>query len=377
MSARPIKVLVVDDSLFMRAAIKKLLDSRPEFHVIDLARDGAEGVEKVCSLRPDVVTMDFNMPRKNGVEAVQEIMERCPTPVLMFSAHTRQGARETFDALHAGAFDFVTKPAGEVSAQLDDIADELCRKLGAAARSTPKPRGTTRSSLRSTRTVPAPSLRSSRTMKAVSPRRTTGSMAAVAPPRTTRSMAAVSANPRIVFVGISTGGPVALSKVIPLLPASIRVGIVIVQHMPATFTGALAERLNNESALEVREAKDGDVPCPGLVLIAPGGKHASVDANGLICLTDEPPVHGCRPAADVTMKAAATVYGRRAIGLIMTGMGKDGAEGLLAIKRAGGKTLAQDKESSVIFGMPKAALELDAVDEVVTLSGLAAKLQLL
>ncbi len=353
MTAQTIKVLVVDDSLFMRAAIKSLLDSRPEFYVVDMAKDGKEAVDKVLSLRPDVVTMDFNMPRKNGVEAIVAIMEQCPTPVLMFSAHTRQGAKETFDALHAGAFDFVTKPAGEVSAQLDGIADELCSKLAAAARSTPrtKPRTPTRTSLRTTRPMSVPTLRSSRTMAAVNP------------------------NPRIVFIAISTGGPVALSRVIPQLPASLRVGIVIVQHMPPTFTGALAERLNAESPLQVREAANGDMPCPGLVLVAPGGQHVEFDSSGAIKLVAGPLVHGCRPAADVTMKSAARVYGRRAIGLIMTGMGKDGAEGLLAIKQAGGKTLAQDKASSVIFGMPKAALELDAVDEIVALDDVATKLQ--
>ncbi len=212
---------------------------------------------------------------------------------------------------------------------------------------------------------------------AVSPKRTTSRMGAASASRTSRNMTAVSANPRVVVIGISTGGPVALSKLIPLLPASIRVGIVVVQHMPATFTGALAERLNAESALEVREAVDGDVPCPGLVLIAPGGRHSSIDSQGIIRLTNAPPVHGCRPAADITMKSAAQAYGRRAIGLVMTGMGKDGAAGLLAIRQAGGKTLVQDKESSVIFGMPKAALELDAVDEIVALAGLPAKLSLL
>jgi two-component system chemotaxis response regulator CheB len=187
-------------------------------------------------------------------------------------------------------------------------------------------------------------------------------------------MGAVNPNPKVIFIAISTGGPVALSQVIPQLPASLRAGVVIVQHMPATFTGALADRLNSQSQLLVREAIDGDIPCPGVVLIAPGGKHLKVDLNGTLRLVDGPPLHGCKPAADLTMKGAAAAYGRRAVGLVMTGMGKDGAEGLRAIKRAGGKTLAQDKESSLIFGMPKAALELEAVDEVVALESIAAKL---
>ncbi len=351
MSTGPLKILVVDDSLYMRSAIKKLLDSRSEFQVIDLAKDGKEAVEKVIALKPDVVTMDFNMPRMNGVEAVRAIMEQRPTPVLMFSAHTRQGARETFDALHAGAIDFVTKPAGEVSSQLDGIADELCRKLVAASRTRLAPVPTARApSLRTTRTMTVPSVRRSQAMSAANP------------------------NPKIIFIAISTGGPVALSRVIPQLPATLRAGVVIIQHMPATFTGALADRLNSESQLQVREAVDGDIPCPGLVLVAPGGKHLKVDLDGTLRLADGPLVHGCKPAADLTMKSAAAAYGRHAVGLVMTGMGKDGAEGLRTIKQAGGKTFAQDKESSLIFGMPKAALELEAVDEVVALDSIAAKL---
>lgn len=356
MSSGPLNVLVVDDSLFMRAAIKKLLDERPEFHVVGVAKDGRDAVKKVLALKPDVVTMDFNMPQMNGVEAVRAIMEQRPTPVLMFSAHTRQGAKETFDALHAGAIDFVTKPAGEVSSQLDGIADELCRKLVAASRSriprVPSGRSTTARapSLRTSRTIAVPSLRRSQAMGAVNP------------------------NPRVIFIAVSTGGPVALSRVIPQLPASLRSGVVIVQHMPATFTGALADRLNSESHLQVREARDGDIPHPGLVLLAPGGKHLKVELNGTLRLADGPAVHGCKPAADFTMMGAAAAYGRRAVGLVMTGMGKDGAQGLQAIKQAGGKTLAQDKESSLIFGMPKAALDLDAVDEVVALDNIAVKL---
>jgi two-component system, chemotaxis family, protein-glutamate methylesterase/glutaminase len=358
-----INILVVDDSLFMRAAIKKLLDARPEFHVIDMARDGQEGIEKALALHPDVITMDFNMPRMNGVQAVREIMRQCPTPVLMFSAHTRKGAKETFDALHAGAFDFVTKPAGEVSAHLDGIADELCRKLSAAARSRP---GTPAQSR-------PPGLRTSRTMSAVSPRARTTETMAVPSLRASRSQS-TSILPRVVVVGISTGGPVALSRVIPLLPASLRVAVIVVQHMPAAFTAILAERLSSESQVEVREAQDGDRPRAGTVLIAPGGKHLSVDSSGILRLTDGPLVHGCRPAADVTMKSAAAAYGRRAIGVVMTGMGKDAAEGLAAIKAASGKTFAQDKDSCVIFGMPKAAIDLGVVDEIIALDDIASKL---
>lgn len=344
---KKIKVLVVDDSLFMRAAIKKLLDSQGDFDVIGMARDGQEAVSKVAELSPDVVTMDFNMPRMNGVESVQRIMATKPTPVLMFSAHTRQGATETFRALRAGAVDFVTKPAGEVSAQLDDIADELCNKLRMAAKSRPRP------SSDPTTPEPKQSLRALRPM--------------TLPPGGTR----------IIFIGISTGGPVALSRVIPRLPASLRSAIVVVQHMPPAFTATLAERLDKESTVTVVEAKDGDRPLPGVVYLAPGGKHLEIDVKGRLRLTDGALVHGCRPAADVTMKSAAPVYGRRAVGVVMTGMGKDGAAGLAAIKANSGKTFAQDKESCVIYGMPKAAMDLGVVDEVIALDDIATKLQAL
>ncbi len=379
MESSKIRVLIVDDSLFMRAAIKKLLDSRPEFQVIELAKDGQEGVDKVLELSPDVVTMDFNMPRMNGVQAVREIMRKRPTPVLMFSAHTRQGAKETLEALHAGAVDFVTKPAGEVSAHLDGIADELCSKLLAAARSRP----------RSAQMVATSSLRTSRTMQAqeqTPPPSASGSFRNII-----TQTSAAGGLPRVVVIGISTGGPVALSRVIPNLPKTLRVAVLIVQHMPEAFTAMLAERLSSESQVEVREACDGDRPKAGTVLIAPGGMHLKVDPSGVLRLSDGPLVHGCRPAADVTMSSAAAAYGRRTIGVVMTGMGKDGAQGLVAIKAAGGKTFdgaqglvaikaaggktfAQDRDSCVIFGMPKAAIDSGAVDEVVALDDLATKL---
>ncbi|MCB9559069.1 MAG: chemotaxis response regulator protein-glutamate methylesterase [Kofleriaceae bacterium] len=330
----------------MRAAIAKTLAAGP-FEVVGQARNGREAVDQVVALGPDVVTMDFNMPEMNGAEAVRAIMQRRPTPVLMFSAHTRQGARETFEALAAGAVDFVTKPAGEVSADLSKIAVELTRKLTIAAASRP-------------RAAAAP---------AASARR--ASLAGIG------STTMPGGLPRLCVIAVSTGGPAALSELVPALPGDSRFAVVIVQHMPAHFTAALAERLDAISQLTVREAAAGDRPTPGLALIAPGDRHVEFDERGAVVLTDGELVHGCRPAADVTMISAARVYGRRAIGVVMTGMGKDGAAGALAIKRADGKTLAQDQQSSVIFGMPKAAIEAGAIDEVAPLDELAARLRFL
>lgn len=341
MREQPLRVLVVDDSMFMRAAIEKTLSGLGGFAVVGSARSGPEAVEQVRALAPDVVTMDYNMPGMNGAETVRAIMQARPTPVIMFSAHTRQGARETFEALAAGAVDFCTKPRGEVSVDLSAIAAELAAKLRGAASSRPRALAPLRSSA------------------SAHPRRIT------LPPT----------GPRLVVIGISTGGPAALSRVIPGFPESTRFGTVVVQHMPAQFTRALAERLDALSAVTVREAEPGDLPAPGVVLIAPGDRHLGFDARGCVTLSDDPPVNGCRPSVDVTMQSAAAVYGRRTIGVIMTGMGKDGAAGMVAIKQAEGRTLAQDRETSVIHGMPRAAVEAGAVDHVVALDDIARRLR--
>lgn len=335
-----IRVLVVDDSLFMRAAIAKTLASGP-FEVVGQAKDGADALAQVGRLQPDVLTMDFNMPGMNGAETVRALMQQRPTPVVMFSAHTKQGAKETFDALAAGAVDFVTKPAGEVSVDLSKIADELTRKVLAAASARPR--------------------------AAAPPPRPSGQISAGGIPRSTLS----GGLPRLCVIAVSTGGPAALSEVIPALPAELRLAIVVVQHMPAGFTSALAERLNAASRVSVREAQPGDRPLAGAVLIAPGDRHLEFDDRGMVVLTDGPLVNGCRPAADVTMLSAVKVYGRRTLGVVMTGMGKDGAAGVVAIKRVEGKTCAQDQHSSVIYGMPKAAVDTGAIDEVVPLADLA------
>ncbi|MBA3452954.1 MAG: chemotaxis response regulator protein-glutamate methylesterase [Deltaproteobacteria bacterium] len=350
-AGRRLRVLIVDDSLFMRAAIAKTLASGP-FEVVGQAKDGKEALALITQLKPDVITMDFNMPGMNGAETVRAVMQQQPTPVVMFSAHTKQGAKETFDALAAGAVDFVTKPAGEVSTDLSKIAEELARKLLAASHARP-------------RAAPA----------AEPPTRASGQFLAA------RTMPGLGvgvggtplpgATPRLCVIGISTGGPAALSEVIPALPSDLKLAIVVVQHMPAGFTQAFAERLDSLSKVSVREAQHGDKPLAGSVLIAPGDKHLEFDERGHVTLTDGPMVNGCRPAADVTMTSAAKVYGRRAIAVVMTGMGKDGAAGALAIKRADGKTMAQDQTTSVIYGMPKAAVDAGAINEVAALGDIA------
>ena len=341
---RRIRVLIVDDSLFMRAAIAKTL-SGPQFEIVGQAKSGDDALAQVAKLLPDVITMDFNMPGMNGADTVRALMQQRPTPVVMFSAHTKQGAKQTFDALAAGAVEFVTKPAGEISVDLSKISEELTRKVIAAAASRPRP----------TTSPPVPRQRgaAARAMSSTLP----GGL------------------PRLCVIAVSTGGPAALGEVIPALPGDLRIAIVVVQHMPAGFTAALAERLDSASEVSVCEAADGMRPLAGTVLIAPGDRHVEFDDRGMVVLGDGPQVNGCRPAADVTMQSAAKVYGRRSLGVVMTGMGKDGAAGALAIKRVEGRTLAQDKESSVIYGMPKAAIDAGAIDEVAALSDIAAWLR--
>lgn len=346
---RKIRVLIVDDSLFMRAAITRALAGGP-FEVVGQAKDGNDALAQIQKLSPDVVTMDFNMPGMTGAEAVRQVMQQHPTPVVMFSAHTRQGAKETFDALAAGAVDFLPKPDGEVSVDLTKIADELVRKLVAAAQARPR-----------AASPPAP------------PRPSSSSSALRL--TTAAAVSSPGALPRLCVIGISTGGPAALSEILPVLPPDLRVALVIVQHMPAGFTGPLAERLDAASHVSVSEARTGDRPLPGSVLIAPGDRHLEFDDRGAVSLTDGPQVNGCRPAADVTMISAARVYGRRALAVVMTGMGRDGADGALAIKRAHGKTLAQDQATSVIYGMPRAAIDAGAIDEVAALGDIAAWLR--
>ncbi len=335
------RVLIVDDSLFMRAAIAKTLVTAG-FEVVGQAKDGPDAVVQAARLAPDVITMDFNMPGMTGADAVRAIMAARPTPVVMFSAHTRQGARETFDALAAGAVDFVTKPAGEVSVDLSKIADELTRKVTMAALARPRA------------VVPQPPAR---------------------PSTSSLGRAAVAGSARVCVIAVSTGGPAALSELVPALPADLRTAVIIVQHMPAGFTAALAERLDHASQITVKEAATGDRPAPGLVLIAPGDRHLEIDESGLVVLTDGPQVNGCRPAADVTMMSAARVFGRRTLAIVLTGMGKDGAAGALAIRKADGKTCAQDQATSVIYGMPKAAQDIGAIDEVLPLGDIASWLR--
>ncbi len=339
---KPVKVLVVDDSALMRKLIPQLIEREGSIQVVGTALDGAFALEKIPELKPEVVTLDLDMPRMDGMETLRKIMRLHPLPVIVVSAHSTDGAMATFKALSFGALDFVTKPHDPTS-HMDQIAVELINKIKAAAKS---------------QIVRLPEPQSK--------------------PRKARSTNKGGAPAKVIAIGISTGGPQALQYVLSQLPADYPGTILIVQHMPEGFTEMFARRLDETCAIEVKEAKSGDLLLPGRVLICPGNKHMKVKRMPLgdvVVLTDGEKVNGHRPSADVLLHSVGTEFGDRALGVLMTGMGEDGAEGLGTIKRCGGLTIAQSEESCVVYGMPRAAVERGYATRVVSLDAMANTLQ--
>lgn len=349
---RPIRVLVVDDSAFMRKVLTDLLSQDPNVTVVGTARDGLDALDKVETLNPDVVTLDVEMPRLDGLGALQELMRRRPLPVVMVSSLTRAGADVTIRALAAGAVDFVAKPSGSISLDMEKVAQELVAKVRAASRARP-------------RVAEAPPGPGAVQAAAVTP--TAGGVEAPAAGAGRPPFQRVGRNPRVVVIGCSTGGPGALHQVIPRLPADLPAGVLVVQHMPPGFTRSLAERLNEISPLEVREARPGDAVEPGLVLVAPGNYHMLVGPDRRVHLNQEPTLHGVRPAVDKTLESVAPVFGRHTLAVIMTGMGYDGAKGVAAVRRAGGRAIAEDESTCVVYGMPKVVVETGNADRVAPL----------
>jgi two-component system chemotaxis response regulator CheB len=340
----PIRVLVVDDSPLVRRAIGSLLDADPGVSVVGTAVDGLDALAKVRDLRPDVVTLDVLMPRLDGLKVLACLMRERPARVLMLSSLTQEGADETLQALDLGAVDFIDKMALLATADTVAAGQELLSKIHTAAAVDPSRLGR-RESVHGGAAAATPLLR--------------------------------PAGADVVVVGASTGGPPALQALIPALPADLAAGVVVVQHIPAGFTRPLAGRLDAASALSVREAEQGDRVRPGEVLVAPGGRHltfANRSGELVVVLDFEPSDTQHRPSVDVTMQSAAAVWGRRSAGVLLTGMGADGAWGMWAIRARGGWTLAQSEESCVVYGMPRAAVELGAASEVVPLGTMAARL---
>ncbi len=332
-----IRVLVVDDSAFMRKIISDMLNSEADIEVIGTARDGDAAVEKASELKPDVITLDVEMPKKNGLEALKEIRKISKAQVIMLSSVTSQGSAITMEALKEGAFDFIQKPSGAISLDIERVKEDLVQKI----------RLSKKYKIKLMNVIPEKSI--------------TKSVETI----TKVDYIAASGKIEAVVIGASTGGPRVLYDIITKLPKDINVPVFVVQHMPAGFTKAFAERINKGSELTVTEAKDGEVILPNRVYIAPGGYHMYINKNS-IRLDQAPALHGVRPAVDKLFISAAETYRGKLLACILTGMGKDGADGIKIIKLHGGFTIAQDEESSTVYGMPKAAFDTGCVDVVLS-----------
>lgn len=352
-----VKVLVVDDSGFFRRRVSEILSSDPNIQVVGTATNGREAIDQALALKPDVITMDYEMPMMDGITAVRHIMQRCPTPVLMFSSLTHEGARVTLDALDAGAVDFLPKNFEDISRTPEKVKQLLCEKVHSIARSNRR---------YSSFSSPAHALPATS-----SPTRPTAAPAAVSaqPSHAGHAAPASSHAPkrkayRLVAIGTSTGGPVALQRVLTQLPANFPAPLVLIQHMPAAFTKAFAERLDKLCRISVKEAADGDVLRPGLALLAPGGKQMMVDARGVVRILPGDERLNYRPCVDITFGSAAKSYTDKVLAVVLTGMGADGREGARLLKQGGSQVWAQDEASCVIYGMPMAVVKANLADAV-------------
>jgi len=340
-----VRVLVVDDSALMRKLIPNILARDPQIEVVGTAMDGAFALKKIEELRPDVVTLDLEMPRMDGMETLRMIMRRAPLPVILVSTHSKEGAYSTFKALALGAIDFVAKPKEASAGHLDAIADQLIEKIKVAKRTVGK---------------------------------TIAHRVLEEPPRPVKKNARIAVLPnRIIAIGVSTGGPNALQYVLSRIPAEFSASILLVQHMPEGFTEMFARRLDECCALDVQEARSGDLLLAGRVLVCPGNRHMMVrrmPRGEVAVLNDAQPVNGHRPSADVLFHSVAQEFGPTSVGVLMTGMGEDGAEGLGAIRAAGGYTIAQSEETCVVPGMPRAAILKGYASRIIPLESIGPQL---
>ena len=373
-----VKVLVVDDSGFFRRRVSEILSSDPTIQVVGTATNGKEAIEQALALKPDVITMDYEMPMMDGITAVRHIMQRCPTPVLMFSSLTHEGARVTLDALDAGAVDFLPKNFEDISRNPEKVKQMLCEKVHSisrsnrrfggyastsAATSAPAPYAAPTAPTAPRSTSAAPSV--SRSAPAPAPARATASASHQHAP--TSSGVPKRKAYKLVAIGTSTGGPVALQRVLTQLPANFPAPIVLIQHMPAAFTKAFAERLDKLCRITVKEAEDGDMLRPGLALLAPGGKQMMVDGRGAVKILPGDERLNYKPCVDITFGSAAKSYSDKVLAVVLTGMGADGREGARLLKQSGSQIWAQDEASCVIYGMPMAIVKAELADAVYSL----------
>lgn len=343
MADKKIRVLVVDDSALMRKRISDIINSDEECEVIATARNGEEAIKGVATLKPDVITLDIQMPTMDGVTALKYIMSEWPTPVVIVTAFSEYNGEETIKCLECGAVDLIMKPSGVISLDIDKIKNEILTKV----------KGASRVNIHLLHPV------------------------VIEKPAFKKHKEPVSTN-KIVVIASSTGGPKALAEILPKLEAGIQAGIIVIQHMPEGFTRSMAERLNWESKIAVKEAEDGESIRQGKILISPGGMHLTVikeeEKAETVKLSKGPKEYGVCPSADITMKSIAPLYGRNCLGVILTGMGNDGVEGLRAIKQAGGYVISENEATSIVYGMPKAAYDAGIVDKVLPLTEIAGEI---
>ena len=344
-----VKVVVVDDSAFMRKALQTMLDKDPQISVVATARNGKEGLEKIREFQPDVVTLDIEMPIMDGLTALRHIMMEMPRPVLMVSSLTTQGAEATLKAMELGAVDFIPKQLSKVSLDIIKLEDELRHKVRTIAR-------------RTFRAPSKPLAAEARAVREHGPRPKPGG----------------PQKRDVVAIGVSTGGPPAVQKVLSKLPADFPAGILIAQHMPGAFTGPFAKRLDGVCNITVKEAENGERFAPGTAYVAPGGRHLAISSRvGRInvVVTDEPRDALYKPSANVLITSVAGGVGRRALGVVLTGMGNDGKEGVDALKAKGGRALAQSDATCVVYGMPKAIVDAGLADEIVDIDDMAGAIE--
>jgi len=348
---RPISVVIADDSAFMRKKIKEILESDPDIRVAVAARDGQEAVAYVKQHEPDVVTMDINMPVMDGITALQMIMAESPRPVLMLSSLTQEGALATFECMELGAFDYVGKPSGTISTDLDRQAAEIIAKVKQAARSR---------------------------ARRVTGRRAYPSLAKPAPAALRLNVGKDRTARSVVAIGVSTGGPKTLLDIVPYLPADLDAAVVVVQHMPESFTGQFAKRLNDACRIPFKEAEAADIFQAGHGYLARGGKHlvfAKRATGGVMARYSTHPTDALHiPSVDVMMDSAIQAFGSDVIGVLLTGMGDDGANAMVHIRRAGGQTIAEAESTCIVFGMPAQAIERGGADFVLPCHEIAEKI---
>lgn len=347
------RVLVVDDSGFFRRRVKEILEENPLLTVVGDAANGQEAIDKAAELKPDVITMDIEMPVMDGIKATQKIMETNPIPIVMFSSLTTEGAKATLDALEAGALDFLPKRFEDISQDREEAKKLLCQRVLAIAQK-------------------------KHTLRKIKPAVSKDSVAASKPimSSVTRTAAKIgkSGNIDLVAIGTSTGGPLALQNVLVDLPASFSKPIVMIQHMPATFTPAFAKRLDQLCKISVKEAEDGDQLKPGLALLAPGGKQMLIEGragNAVIRIIESEPSLTYKPSVDITFRSASKIYPSTTLAIVLTGMGADGREGARTLKANGSEIWAQDEGSCVVYGMPAAIVDAGLADNVLSINEFA------